>query len=68
MILVDGGVFKVEPWKSLSDIERTLFPDEKNLYFTNERFHRRDDGCYCLVTDLREERNATKVSMHTSIK
>ena len=61
MILVDGVVFKVEPWKSLSDIERNLFPDEKNLYFTNERFYKRDDGYYCLVIDLKEERNVTNL-------
>ena len=61
MILVDGSVFKVEPWKSLSDIERTLFPDEKNLYFTNERFHNRDERYYCLVKDLKEEIKATNL-------
>ena len=63
MILVDGGVFKEEPWKSLSDIERNLFPDEKNLYFTNERFYKRDDGYYCLVIDLKEERKVSSFAV-----
>ena len=52
LILVDGGILKVEPWKPLADVERVLFPDEKNLYFTEKRFHKRSDGYYCLVRSL----------------
>ena len=54
LILVDGGIFKVEPWKPLAKVERALFPDEEDLYFTAKRFHKRDDGYYCLVHNLKK--------------
>ena len=47
----------MEPWKPLSEFERTLFPNEKNLFFTEDRFHQRDDGYYCLVIDLKAPKN-----------
>ena len=52
LILVDGGIFKINPWSPLAQVERALFPDEKNVYFTRKRFHKRDDGHYCLVLNL----------------
>ena len=42
----------MKPWEPLGKIERALFPDEKDLYFTEKRFHKRDDGYYCLIKDL----------------
>ena len=50
--LVDGEIFKVEPWTVLAKVERALFPDEKDLFFIEKRFHKRDDGYYCVVKDL----------------
>ena len=61
LILVDGGIFKVEPWLPLADVERALFPDEKNLFFTDKRFHKRDDGYYCLVRNLKAPRIAANL-------
>ena len=46
--LVDGEIFKVEPWTVLAKVERALFPDEKDLFFIEKRFHKRDDGYYCV--------------------
>ena len=52
MVLIDGGVLKQEPWTSLAEIERVLFPDKIKRFFTKERFKKRDDGYYCLIVDL----------------
>ena len=49
LIVTDGGVFAKQPWVTLSKIERVLFPKKKVRYFTENRFHKRDDGYYCLV-------------------
>ena len=52
LVLIDGGVFKETPWTSLMQVEKTLFPDSKNRFFTKRRFKKRDDGYFCLVIDL----------------
>ena len=52
LILVDGGVFKEKLWIPLSNIERSLFPDEENLYFTEKRFSKWGDEHFCLKKDL----------------
>ena len=51
-IIVDGGILKLKPWQPLASIEEKLFPDEKQLFFTQKRFHKRSDGYYCLVREI----------------
>ena len=53
-VLIDGGRFTVQPWQSLAEIERKLFPEEEDLFYTQNRFHKREDGYYCLVEDISE--------------
>ena len=51
-IIVDGGILKLKPWQPLALIEKKLFPNEQNIFFSQNRFHKRSDGYYCLVQDI----------------
>ena len=49
LIDVDGGTLSSEPWLPLAEIEKKLFPNLKDLFFTEKRFYQGNDGHYCLV-------------------